>query len=47
MEKYIRRLIECGYTRAKAYELCCDFVRNLSLFDLENFIYTMETRNVH
>lgn len=42
MEKYIRRLMKCGYTRAKAYDLCCDFSRNLPLIELENFIYSME-----
>lgn len=42
MQKYIDRLIKCGYTNERAYKVCCDFVNNLSLFDLENFILTME-----
>ena len=47
MYKYIERLVKCGYTKAKAYELCCDFIRNLSLFDLENFVISMEKAHVY
>lgn len=46
MFKYVNRLMKCGYTKAKAYSVCCDFVTNLSIFDLENFILTMERKNV-
>lgn len=42
MQKYIDRLVKCGYTKARAYSICCDFVSNLTIFDLENFILTME-----
>ena len=42
MQKYIDRLIKCGYSPEKAYSLCQDFRRNLSIVDLENFILSME-----
>ena len=47
MAKYIERLKACGYTTARAYSLCKDFIINLSILDLENFILTMERKNVH
>lgn len=39
---YINRLMKCGYALVTARELCLDFARNLSLFDLECFVETME-----
>lgn len=42
MDKYIKRLTKCGYTEGKARQVCMDFVRNLSLFDLECFIWAVE-----
>lgn len=46
MDKYIKRLIRCSYTEDKAYRICCDFITNLSLFDLECFVASMERKNV-
>ncbi len=42
MSRYINRLVRCGYTRAKAKRLCIDFIKNLSIFDLEQFVLAME-----
>lgn len=42
MSKYINRLVKCGYSRQRAKDVCCDFVRNLSFFDLECFVTSME-----
>lgn len=39
---YINRLMKCGYALVTARKLCIDFVRNLSLFDLECFIESVE-----
>lgn len=44
MHKYVNRLMKCGYTYAKACDLCLDFVYNLSLFDLECFVRDMEDK---
>lgn len=44
MKEYIERLIECGYTEEKAYELCVDFIKNLPLFDLQFFVETKEAQ---
>lgn len=38
MDKYINVLVKHGYTHESATRLCIDFMRNLSLFDLECFI---------
>ena len=38
--------MNCGYTEEKARKTCLDFCRNLSLFDLECFVITMEQKNV-
>lgn len=43
MPECINRLVKCGYTREKAEQLCFDFVRNLSLFDLKCFVVFMES----
>ena len=42
MDKYINRLIKCKYDRASAYKVCVDFIKNLSLFDLECFVTSVE-----
>lgn len=42
MEKYINRLERCGYSRDYAKKLCIDFITNLSLFDLECFVWYVE-----
>ena len=46
MQKYVDRLICCGYDPERAYSVCCDMVRNLSLVDLVFFITVMEERYV-
>ena len=42
MTRYIKRLERCGYSTAKARSLCMEFVRNLSISELDYFIQTME-----
>lgn len=42
MIKYVNRLVKCGYTYDTAYGVCADFICNLSLFDLECFVQSME-----
>lgn len=42
MISYIIRLMKCGYTYDRARSVCSDFVRNLSLVDLDYFIMTIE-----
>ena len=44
MQKYIDRLVKCGYTKERAYQVCCDFVRNLPIIELENFVWSMERK---
>lgn len=44
MQKYISRLVKCGYSTAKAYELCCCFIVNFSLPELEYFVESMEKK---
>lgn len=44
MEKYINRLVKCGYSTRRAYNVCCDFVRNMSIIDLECFVSSIEER---
>ena len=46
MDKYINRLMKCGYSHYKAFMICRDFTINLSLFDLECFIVSMEQKHV-
>lgn len=45
MKKYIDRLIKCGYSYDDAKDICCDFIKNLSLFSLECFVLSVENRN--
>jgi len=42
MERYIKRLIRCGYSADRAYCVCYDFAKNLPLIELENFIESIE-----
>lgn len=42
MGKYIKRLIDCGYSPDKAVKTCEDFARNLPLVDLELFVQATE-----
>lgn len=42
MQKYVDRLIECGYSPEKARSLCHDIGRNLGIVDLENLIESIE-----
>lgn len=42
MEKYVERLIKCGYKRDRATRVCEDFVRNLSVLDLQLFVESTE-----
>lgn len=44
MQKYVKRLVKCGYSEEHAYAVCCDFIRNLSIVDLENFVSSVEKR---
>lgn len=46
MDKYVDVLVRHGYTHESALQLCKDFIRNLSLFDLECFVYFVECINV-
>lgn len=43
MSKYVDRLVKCGYTHTAASQLCCDFIRNLSLFELDCFVVYLES----
>jgi hypothetical protein len=45
MLKYIIRLVKCGFTVEEACQDCCDFMRDFSLFELENFVSSMEMFN--
>ena len=42
MSRYIERLIRCGFSADRAYCICQDFVKNLPLIELENFISSIE-----
>lgn len=42
MQKYIDRLIKCGYTWSDAYALCCEYIDNFPIYELENFIRWIE-----
>lgn len=46
MQKYENRLILCGYSRERAHSICVDFVRNLTLVDLESFVISVEKSHV-
>lgn len=46
MQKYIDRLVRCGYTAERARNVCSDFARNLPLIELENFVISMEKSHV-
>ena len=46
MKAYVNRLMQCGYSRQKAQEICEQFVRNLTLIDLDFFVLTMELKYV-
>ena len=46
MWKYIDRLVKCGYSTHRAYNVCSDFVKNLSLVELEFFIASVEKDHV-
>ena len=42
MDKYIARLIKCGYEPNNALKTCEEFARNLPLVDLELFVQATE-----
>ena len=42
MTEYVVRLINCGFTVEEAYKDCCDFLRDFSLFELQNYVTSME-----
>jgi hypothetical protein len=46
MKMYVKRLINCGYSRRRAWEVCEQFVRNLPLVDLDFFVQSVEARYV-
>ncbi len=46
MDKYIKRLIKCGYSADDAKSICAQFIKDFSLFELNNFILFMESNYV-
>lgn len=46
MDKYVERLIKCGYSVSEARKICYDFLKDFCLFDLINFILFMENEHV-
>lgn len=42
----IRRLIGCGYSPDVASEICCAYIQNFSLADLDSVITIMEKSDV-
>lgn len=42
MDKYVYRLVRCGYSADRAYCICSDFVKNLPFIELENFVNSIE-----
>lgn len=42
--KLIRRLIDCGCSPDTASNLCCVYIRNASLADLDSFISIVEAK---
>lgn len=42
MNEYVIRLIKCGYSYERAYDLCADFLRNFPLLYLQYFVETVE-----
>ena len=46
MNKYVMRLVRCGYSKTKAISLCEEFSRNLPLISLEWFVESVERRLV-
>ena len=46
MSNFVKRLIRCGYTKERALTVCNDFVKNLTIVDLECFVLSMEKKHV-
>ena len=42
MNRYIKRLVDCGYTQDHARKVCEDFTRNLPLIALQCFVEMVE-----
>lgn len=42
MDRYINRLIACGFPAHEAHTICIDFVRNYTVDDLEDFVRSAE-----
>lgn len=47
MDKYIKRLIACGYSPDKAVKVCEEFERNLGMLDLELFVQATEEYHIN
>lgn len=44
MQKYIERLVECGYPKERAESLCHDMCRNCGYVALVLFVEDIESR---
>lgn len=42
MDKYVERLIACGYSVAEAYAECYTFIKNFSIVELESYVSWIE-----
>ena len=42
MQKFIDRLIHCGYSPSDAHSTCHDFIREFNIEKLEEFISSLE-----
>lgn len=45
MQKYIDRLMRCGFSYHRAYYECCDFIKEYGLEGLEDYISSIEKEN--
>lgn len=46
MKSYVKRLVRCGYSYDRAFTVCKDFVKNLTIVDLECFVLSIEKNHV-
>lgn len=42
MEKYINRLVRCGFSYHRAYYKCYDFIKEYGMRELEDYISFIE-----
>lgn len=47
MQKYVNRLIKCGYSPVDAYNMCVNYLKDFSILDLEMLISSIEERRKH